>query len=117
MAWGTRNTSLTEKGYDVQEWQKYYHRHQQEYIRKRLRAIKMYYEGVGRQEISDRLGVTYKTLSGYLDLYLSAGLEGLVSPIVKPRTQRLSVTQKTRLKSIVLQESPKDYLKKEIFGL
>ena len=116
MDWGTRNKSLTDKEYDKDEWHKYYHRHQQEHIRKRLKSVKLYYDGKKREAIAQELGITYKTLSGYLDMYIANGLAGLTKAIEKPRAKKLSSSQEAQLKHIVLQESPKVYLKKEIFG-
>lgn len=116
MDWGTRNKKLTEKGFAADDWQKYYHRHQQEYKRKRLRAIKMYYEGKKRETIAQELSVTYKTLSGYLDIYIESGLEGLTKSITKPRSKKMNSSQMGQLRQIVLQQSPQAYLKKEISG-
>jgi transposase len=117
MNWGTRNKALAAKGFDEAQWQKYYHRHQQEYIRRRLKAIRLYYSSVKREQIAKELQITYKTLSGYLDLYLSAGLQGLVSPIVKPRLQSLNQAQQDKLADMILHESPQDYSKKGTSGL
>jgi transposase len=116
MDWGTRNKSLSEKVFDKTDWQKYYHRHQQEHIRKRLKAVKLYYEGKKREAIAQELGITYKTLSGYLDMYIANGLEGLTKAIEKPRAKKLSSSQEAQLRHIVLQERPEAFLKKEIFG-
>ena len=74
MEWGTGNKELAAKGFDQAQWQKYYNHHQQEYIRKRLKAVKLYYCSVQRQEIAKQLQISYKTLSGYLDQYRFAGL-------------------------------------------
>ena len=42
---------------DVELWQQLYYKHQQEYIRKRLFAIKYLYEGYSRKEVSKMLTV------------------------------------------------------------
>jgi len=117
MNWGTRNKELAAKGFDEGQWQKYYNHHQQEYIRRRLKALKLYYSLVKREAIAKELQINYKTLSGYLDRYLSAGLEGLVSPIVKPRLQALNQEQQNKLAHMVLHESPQTYSKKGTSGL
>lgn len=116
MNWGTRNKELAAKGFDEGQWQKHYNRHQQEYIRKRLKAIKLYYSSLKREAIAKQLQISYKTLSGYLDRYLSAGLEGLVTPIVKPRLQALNKEQQNKLAHMVLHESPPEYSKKGTSG-
>jgi transposase len=117
MNWGTRNKELAAKGFDEGQWHKYYNRHQQEYMRRRLKAIKLYYSSLKREAIAKQLHISYKTLSGYLDRYLSAGLEGLVPPIVKPRLQALNEEQQNKLAHIVLHESPQAYSKKATSGL
>ena len=116
MNWGTPNKELAAKGFDQAQWQKYYNPHQQEYIRKRLKAIKLYYCSVKRQPIAQQLQISYKTLSGYLDRYLSAGLQGLVGPIVKPRLQALKQEQENKLYDMVLHQSPQAYSKKGTSG-
>ncbi len=116
MNWGTRNKALAAKGFDEAQWQKYYNRHQQEYIRRRLQAIRLYYSWLKREEIAKQLHITYKTLSHYLDMYLSAGLQGLVNPIVKPRLQSLNEQQQNKLAHMVLHENPQDYSKKGTSG-
>ena len=116
MNWGTRNRELAAKGFDQAQWHKYYARHQQEYIRRRLKAVNLYYSSMKREAIAKQLQISYKTLSGYLDRYLSAGLQGLVSPIVKPRLQSLNPQQQNKLAHMVLHESPQDYSKKGTSG-
>jgi transposase len=117
MEWGTRNKQIASLNFDLIAWQKYYNRNQLEYIRRRLRAIKMYSEGKSRIEILQTLSISPKTLSGYLDMYILGGLDGLTSPIVKSRLQALSKQQQEKLRVMVLHESPETYSKKEQFGL
>lgn len=116
MIWGTRNEQIASLPIDLEAWQKCYNRNQQEYIRRRLRAIKLCSEGKSRTIISKDLGITYKTLSNYLDLYIHEGLDGLVKPISKPRLKLLNEQQISTIRNIVLHDSPETYLKKEIFG-
>ena len=65
-----------------------------------------YMSSLKREAIGKQLQISYKTLSGYLDRYLSAGLQGLVTPIVKPRLQALNKEQENKLGYMVLHESP-----------
>jgi transposase len=116
MEWGTRNRQISELNFDLLSWQKYFNQHQQEYIRRRLRAIRMYSEGKSRKEILDCLSISPKTLSGYLDLYILGGLDGLTRPIVKPRLQSLDKSQQSKLRDMVLHETPEKYSKKGQFG-
>jgi transposase len=117
MTWGERNRLIVNLPLDIQNWQKCYHRNQQEYIRRRLRAVKFFCEGKPRLLIIKELNITYKTLSSYLDLYIQGGLDGLVSPIVKPRIKLLTDQQLVQIKQIILTETPETYSKKDSFGL
>ena len=116
MEWGTRNKEFAQVGLDMEAWQTYYRRNQQQYIRRRLDAIRLFWEGKSRQLIAQELAITYKTLSTYLDLYKQGGLAGLVTPIVKPRLRVLTEQQMEQVKHIVLHEHPQAYAKKEISG-
>lgn len=117
MEWGTRNSQLATLNFDLSTWQKYFNQNQQEYIRRRLRAIRLYSEGKSRKEILQYLSISPKTLSAYFDLYILGGFDGLTSPIVKPRLQALDKQQQAKLREMVLDETPENYSKKEQSGL
>lgn len=95
---------------DLETWQKLYYKHQQDYIRRRLLAIKHLYEGQSRLQVCSLLKCTYVTLTNWIDIYLEGGLQGLVKPIKHKNTpQKLSVEQKKELKQIILEKSPQDF--------
>lgn len=94
---------------DLDLWQKLYYKHQQEYIRKRLLAIKYLYSGQSRAEVAKILNCTYKTLSTWIDKFLDGGLNELVKPIKHQVTEKLSQQQKQDLKTIILTSTPIDY--------
>ena len=94
---------------DLNLWQLLYYKHQQEYIRKRLLAIKYLYEGKSRKEVIELLKCSYKTLSSWIDKFLCGGLNELVSPINHEVNSRLSDEQKQELKRIILNSLPIDY--------
>lgn len=48
---------MSGKGLDEIEYKKHFHRHQQDYIRKRLRSVKLYYEGHSPNQICEELGI------------------------------------------------------------
>ena len=87
---------------DVERWQQLYYKHQQEYIRKRLLAIKYLYEGKSRTEVSELLNCHYKTLSSWIDKFLESGLSELVKPIIHQVESRLNLKQKHELKRMLL---------------
>ena len=82
---------------------------QQEYLRKRLLAIKYLYEGKTRTEVSDLLDCHYKTLSTWIDKFLEGGLKMVIKPITHQVSSRLNIEQKQELKRMILEEWPRDY--------
>lgn len=95
--------------FNPDEWQKLYDRHQQQYIRQRLDAIKLLQQGNRRIEVSQQVGCSYDTLTSWLKKYLQGGLSGLVSPITHQKPSRLSVEQQQQLKAMVLTQRPTNY--------
>ncbi len=94
---------------DVELWQQLYYKHQQEYIRKRLLAIKYLYEGKSRIEVSELLDCHYKTITTWIDKFLEGGLIFVVKPIIHQKQSRLNLEQKHELKRMLLSEKPVDY--------
>jgi hypothetical protein len=45
------------KGFDEKAYQRYFHQHQAEYIRKKLRALKLYQAGKTLSEIAKHLSI------------------------------------------------------------
>jgi len=65
-----RNEALLNMPLDLKDWQKKFNRHQEEYLRHRLEAIKSLYEGESRKQVSLKLGCSYDTLTRWIDKYL-----------------------------------------------
>lgn len=103
-----RTFQLNERQLDLELWQKLYYKHQQEYLRKRLLAIKYLYEG-SRTEVSALVNCTYKTLSTWIDKFLEGGLNELVQPITHQVSSRLNAEQRQELKIMLLEQKPTDY--------
>lgn len=104
-----RTFQLGERQLDLELWQKLYYKHQQEYLRKRLLAIKYLYEGKTRIEVSTLINCTYKTLSTWIDKFLEGGLNELVQPITHQVAARLNLEQRQDLKIMLLEQKPTDY--------
>lgn len=106
----TRTERFLEIGLDLEEWQRLYYKHQQEYIRRRLIAVKYLDEGYSRLQICQLIDCSYNTLASWIDKFIEEGLAGLVEPIRhKNAPQCLSEENKQELKRIVLEERPTDY--------
>ncbi len=101
--------ALKEKAFDPDEWQKLYYRHQQQYIRRRLDAIKLLKAGQSRSQVCQQLGCSYDTLSSWLSKYLQGGLEQLVCAISHNKPSRLNLEQQQQLRQMVLHQHPSDY--------
>ena len=101
--------ALQAKPFDPNEWQKLFYRHQQQYIRQRLDAIKLLQQGSRRIEVCQQVGCSYDTLTSWLKQYLNGGLNELVNPITHQKPSRLSIEQQQQLKVMVLTQRPTDY--------
>ncbi|BDM80309.1 hypothetical protein AM10699_31770 [Acaryochloris marina MBIC10699] len=104
-----RTQAFLDKPFDADEWQKFYYRNQQHYIRQRLTAIKLLNEGHSRTQVSEQVGCSYDTLTRWMDKYLDGGLQGLVQSIRHQKPSRLSPEEQQQLKEMVLTQRPTDY--------
>lgn len=104
-----RTQAVQNKAWDGDEWQKLYYRHQQQYVRHRLEAIKLLYQGNNRTQVGEQVGCSYDTLTSWTTKYLNGGLSELVRPIRHQKPSRLSVEQQQQLKAMVLTQRPTDY--------
>lgn len=105
----SRTEQLCQQPLDLELWQKLYYKHQQAYLRQRLLAIKYLCEGKSRREVSELLGCTYKTLTKWIDKFVSGGLKKLTEPITHEVPERLNAEQKQELKQMLLEQKPTDY--------
>ena len=101
--------ALKNKPFDADKWQKLYYRNQQQYIRHRLEAIRLLYQGNRRIEVCEQVGCSYDTVTSWLRKYLQGGLEALVSPIRHQKPSRLSEEQQQQLKEMILTQRPTEY--------
>jgi transposase len=94
---------------DTEEWEKLFCKYQQEYIRKRLKAIKYLYEGQTRQEVMAKIDCARKSLIIWIDRYCQGGLKALATPMSSNRKQKLGSEEKGELKKMLLEKKPTDY--------
>ena len=104
-----RTQALKQSTFDTEQWQKLYYRHPQQYIRKRLDAIKLLMDGQSRTQVCQQLNCSYDTLTSWIDGYLTGGLAQLVVAITHNKPSRLTVEQQQQLKAMLLQQRPSDY--------
>jgi transposase len=96
-------------GFDEVEWQHYYHRRQQSYIRLKLQSIKLYWEGQSVEAIATELHLSSKSIRIYIRQYIEAGLAGLAQPTRRAQPSALSLEQRTAFKTTLLTSCPQDH--------
>lgn len=101
--------ALKNQSFDADTWQKLYYLNQQQYIRRRLKAIRLLHQGNSRIEVCQQVGCSYDTLTSWLRKYLQDGLKALVSPIRHQKPSRLKLEQQQQLKEMILTQRPTDY--------
>jgi transposase len=104
-----RTEQFKSQNFQAAEWQKLFYKHQQQYIRKRLEAIKYLHEGQTRQEVMERVGCARQSLITWIDLYCQGGLNALTTPLKSDRKQSLGDEEKAALKKMLLEQKPSDY--------
>lgn len=102
----SKKAEFDQKGFDEVQWNKYFRRHQQEYIRKRLRAIKLFAENTDVSTISNTLSLNKNTFYLFVNLYLNEGFEGLCRLAVRPKPTLLTKAQELLFKQTILTKAP-----------
>lgn len=102
----SKKAEFDKKGFDEVLWNKYFRRYQQEYIRKRLRAIKLFAENNDVSTISNTLSVNKNSVYVFLAAYLKAGFEGLCRVAVRPKPTLLTKEQELLFKQTILTKAP-----------
>jgi transposase len=101
-----KKAEFDKKGFDETQWYKYFRLYQQEYIRKRLRAIKLYAENNDVPTISKTLSLDKNSVYTFLKLYLNEGFQGLCRLAVRPKPTRLTTEQELLFKQTILTKAP-----------
>lgn len=96
------------QGLEEAEWQRLVQRHQQEYKRRRLRAIKSAMEHKSLRGLARALGCSTNTLASWFSAYLERGLAGLVEDVERPRAERLTEEQKQQVSEWLEEKKPSD---------
>ena len=94
---------------DLDLWQKLYSNCEKKYIQKRLLAIKYLHLGKDIQEVLSLLDCNEKTLSSWIDKFLTGGFEELIRPIRRQQRGKLKLEHKKELIRILLEKTPRDY--------
>ena len=102
----SKKAEFDTKGFDEVQWNKYFRHYQQEYIRKRLRAIKLFAENNDVSTISKTLSLNKNSVYILLAAYLKEGFEGLCRLAVRPKPTLLSPEQELSFKQTIVSKAP-----------
>jgi transposase len=102
----SKKTEFNKLGFDQIKWTKYFQRYQQEYIRKRLRAIKLFAENNDVSTICQTLSLNKNTFYLFVNLYLKEGFQGLCRLAVRPKPTLLSSEQELFFKQTIISKAP-----------
>ena len=102
----SKRLELEQKGFDETVWSKFFRRHQQEYIRKRLRAIKLFAENIEVSVICEQLEINKNSFYLFIRIYLAEGFSGLCRPTRRNHKTRLTKEQELLLKQTIISKAP-----------
>lgn len=105
----TKTQKFLDSKLDIELLNKLIYNNQQEYIRIKLRFLKLLWETKDFNNTVRSSGIDYSTAHSYLNLYFTGGLKLIAKPITKQGKQKLSSTQKQELARIIIEDSPADY--------
>lgn len=92
---------------------KLWHKYRLEYIRTRLRAIRLIWQGYTQQEVIDELKIGHSTIIRWMRMLVEhgvdAGLRHLATPQKAPKPGKLSYEQQAALIALIEQKKPTDY--------
>lgn len=105
---GYRRTKFEQRGFDANEYKKYYHRHQLEYIRKKLRCVLLYHQGKEFKEIPLEVDVHWQSVRKYVNEYISGGFEQLCKKVERKQPSLLNEQQMLDFKEIIIHKRPSE---------
>ena len=99
---------IDEKGFDETSYARNFHQHGLEYIRVRLRCLKLFWEGKDFAEIADIYGLHIQSCRKYINIYISGGFELVCKPSSRAQPCALTSEQQSAFKKILLEKRPCD---------
>jgi len=92
---------------------KLWHKYGLEYIRTRLRAIRLLWQGYSRQEVIETLDIGHSSVIRWMRLLVEHGVDvgvrRLATPKKAPKSGKLSYEQQAALIEIIEHKQPSDY--------
>jgi transposase len=102
----SKKAEFDKKGFDEVQWSKYFRLYQQEYIRKRLRAIKLFAENKNVPTICQTLCLDKNSVYSFLNTYLKEDFQGVCRLAERPKPTRLSKEQELSFKQTIISKAP-----------
>jgi len=103
---GYSRTKFAARGFDQAQYNKYYHRHQQEYIRRKLRSVKLYAQGKQFKQVASQLSIHWQSVRTYINQYITGGFDLLCQKVKRQQPTRLNKEQMAAFKQILLTKRP-----------
>lgn len=103
---GYSRTKFEQRGFAEWEYKKYFHRHQAEHIRLKLRCILLYHQGQEFKEIPLSLNLHWQSVRKYVNQYITGGFELVCKKVKRKQVSRLSESQMLDFKQVILQKRP-----------
>ena len=106
---GYKRVEFNEKGFDEIKYKKYFSQNQAEYIRRKLRSVKLYNEGIEFEGISKILLISELSVRKYVGQYLMGGFEVLCQKVKRPQSSLLTSAQSLEFREVLLSTRPSDF--------
>lgn len=103
---GYNRVKFEQKGFDEGQYKKYFHQHQEGYIRAKLRCILSYHEGKEFTEISALHRISEQTVRKYVNTYIAGGFETLCKHTIRVQSSLLTTEQGHAFKALLLSKRP-----------
>ena len=95
--------------FTISDWEKKYHQNQIEYLRVRLRCVKLFASGLEPKAISDSLSIDKNRVIRIIQCYIDSSYEGLLKRITRKQPTLLSTDQEQAFKTTILTTHPSDH--------
>lgn len=103
---GYKRKTFEKVGFDEREYKKYFHRHQSEYLRVRLRCVAAYASGKEFAAISALHQIHEQSCRSYINSYISGGFAHLCKAITRNQPRLLTEEQEQSFKRVLLDKFP-----------
>lgn len=97
---------ITEYGFDLAVWKRYYHQHQIDYIRQRLWVVRHFSEGMSSSKVAKEMAISVAKVYRDIEKYLSGGFPCLVARDTRCQPTLLSASQEAAFKNTLLHTRP-----------